>query len=113
MPAMQTVNRIIATSTHPVYVVDWNRPPEYGAPQSLPPPVKEWLENKYPEVEVGRLDCLQALEPEASIRAIWEERLTASVFLVGLNAEQADAFFSDLSCSQSRLPKSPNFYFFR
>ena len=79
MPAMQTVNRIIATSTHPVYVVDWNRPPEYGAPQSLPPPVKEWLENKCPEVKVGLLDCLQVPEPEASIRGSREERITASV----------------------------------
>ncbi len=111
MPSMQTVNRIIATSTHPVYVVDWNRSPEYGAQQSLPPPVKEWLENKCPEVEVGRLDYLQVPEPEASIRAIWEERLTASVFLVGLNAKQAEAFFTDLSCSRSRLPESSDFYF--
>ena len=113
MPTMQTVDRIIATSSHPVYVVEWNRSSEYGTPQSLPPPVKEWLENKCPEVEVGRLDCLQVPEPEASIRGSGEEQITASVFLVGLNAEQADALFTDLSCSQSRLPKSPDFYFFR
>lgn len=113
MPHLQTVNRIIATSSHPVYVVDWNRSSEYGAPQSLPPPVKEWLENKCPEVEVGRLDCLQAPEQEASIRGNREERATASVFIVGFNAEQADAFIDDLSCSQSRLPKPPDFYFVR
>ena len=113
MPAMQTVNRIIATSTHPVYVVEWNRPPEYGAPQSLPPPVKEWLENKCPEVKVGLLDCLQVPEPEASIRGSREERTTASVYILGFNAEQADAFIADLSCSQSRLPKSHEFYLIR
>ena len=113
MPSMQTVNRIIATSTHPVYVVDWNRSPEYGAPQSLPPPVKEWLENKCPEVEVGRLDYSQAPEAQPSIRANREERITASVFIIGFNAEQADAFTADLSCSQSRLPKSPDFYLIR
>ena len=113
MPHMQTADRIIASSTHPVYVIDWNRSSEYGAPDGLPLPVREWLENKCPEVEFGRLDCLQVPEPEASIRAIWEERLTASVFIIGFNAEQADAFIADLSCSQSRLPKSPDFYFIR
>ena len=115
MPSMQTVNRIIATSTHPVYVIDWNRSSEHGSPESLPHPIKEWLETKYPEVEVGRLDYPQAPEAQPSIRSNREEQLTASVFIIGFNAEQADAFIADLSCSQSRsrLPKSPDFYLIR
>ena len=113
MPAMQTVNRIIATSTHPVYVIDWNRSSEHGELKRLPRSVEEWLEIKYPEVEVVRLDYPQAPEPQPSIRGSREKRITASVFIIGFNAEQADAFIADLSCSQSRLPKSPDFYFIR
>lgn len=44
MPSMQTPDRIIASSTHPIYVIDWNCSPEHGAPDGLPPPVREWLE---------------------------------------------------------------------
>ena len=113
MPSMQTVNRIIATSTHPVYVIDWNRSPEHGAPDGLPPPVREWLETECPEVEFGRLDYRQAPEAQPSISGNREERITASVFIIGFNAEQADAFITDLSCSRSRLPKSPDFYLIR
>ena len=113
MPSMQTPDRIIATSTHPVYVIDWNRSSENGSRESLPRPVKEWLEAKHPEVEVGRLDYLQAPEAQLSLQENREERFTASVFIIGFNAEQADAFIADLSCSQSRLPKSPDFYFIR
>ena len=113
MPHMQTADRIIATSTHPVYVIDWNRPSERGAPHGLPPPVREWLETECPEVEFGRLDYPQAPEAQPSIRANREERITASVFIIGFNAEQADAFIADLSYLQSSLPKSPDFYFIR
>ena len=113
MPSMQTPDRIIATSTHPVYVIDWNRLSEHGFRESLPRPVKEWLEAKYPEVEIGRLDYLLAPEAQLSIRDNREERITASVFIIGFNAEQADAFIADLSCSQSRLPKSHEFYLIR
>ena len=113
MPHLQTADRIIATSTHPVYVIDWNRSSEHGAPDGLPPPVREWLETECPEVEFGRLDYPQAPEAQLSIRDNREERITASVFIIGFNAEQADAFTAYLSCSQSRLPKSPDFYFIR
>ena len=113
MPPVQTVDRIIATSTHPVYVIDWNRSSEYGSRESLPRPVEEWLEAKCPEVEFGRLDYPQAPEAQLSIRDNRAERITASVFIIGFNAKQADALIADLSCSQSRLPKSPDFYFIR
>ena len=113
MPHMQTAGRIIASSTHPVYVIDWNRSSEYGELNRLPRPVEEWLETKCPEVEIGRLDYPQAPEAQPSISGNLEERITASVFIIGFNAEQADAFIADLSCSQSRLPKSPDFYFIR
>ena len=113
MPSIQTPDRIIASSTHPVYVIDWNSSPEHGDPGSLPHPIKEWLETKCPEVEVGRLDYRQVPEPQPSIRGSRDERITASVFILGFNAEQADAFIADSSCWQSRLPKSPSFYFIR
>ena len=113
MPHMQTTGRIIASSTHPVYVIDWNRSPEHGDLESLPYPIKEWLETKYPEVEVGRLDYRQVPEPQLSIRRSREERITASVFILGFNAEQADAFIADLSRSQRTLPKSPDFHLVR
>ena len=113
MPHMQTADRIIASSTHPIYVIDWNCSSEHGTPDGLPPPVKEWIETECPEVEFGRLDFPQAPEAQPSISGNREERITASVFILGFNAEQADAFIADLSCSQSRLPKSPDFYFIR
>ena len=113
MPHMQTAGRIIASSTHPVYVIDWNRSPEHGDPESLPHPIKEWLETKCPEVEVGRLDYRQVPEPQTSIRGSRDKRITASVFILGFNAEQADAFIAECSCSRSRLPESPDFYFIR
>ena len=113
MPSMLTPDRIIATSTHPVYVIDWNSSPEHGDPGSLPHPIKEWLETKCPEVEFGRLDYPQTPEPHPSIRGSREERITASVFILGFNAQQADAFIADCPCSQSRPPKSPGFYFVR
>ena len=113
MPSMQTPDRIIATSTHPVYVIDWNCSSEHGTPDGLPPPVKEWLEAKYPEVEIGRLDYLLAPEAQLSIRDNREERITASVFIFGFNAEQAEAFTADWSCLQSMLPSPPDFYFVR
>ena len=113
MPHLQTPDRIIATSTHPVYVIDWNRSSEHGSPDGLPHPIKDWLETKCPEVEFGRLDYPQAPEAQPSISGNREERITASVFIFGFNAEQADAFIADLSCSQSRLLESPNFYLIR
>ena len=112
MPAMQTPDRIIASSTHPVYVIDWNRSSEHGSRESLPRPVKEWLEAKHPEVEFGLLDYPQAPEAQPSISGNWEGT-TASVYIIGFSAEQADAFIADSSCWQSRLPKSPSFYFIR
>lgn len=36
MPPLQTVDQIIASSTHPVYVIGWNRSPERGDPESAP-----------------------------------------------------------------------------
>ena len=113
MPPLQTVDQIIATSTHPVYVIDWNPPSEHGSPESLPCQIKEWLGTNCPKVAVGRLCYPQGREPQPSIRENLKERITASVFILGFNAEQADAFISDLSRSQSRLPKSPDFYFIR
>ena len=113
MPSMQTPDRIIASSTHPIYVIDWNCSPEHGAPDGLPPPVREWLETECPEVGFGRLDYPKAPEAQLSIGRNREERTTASVFIIGFNAEQADAFIADFSFSQSRLPKSPDFYLIR
>ena len=113
MPHLQTADRIIATCTHPVYVIDWNCSSEHGTPDGLPHPIKDWLETKCPEVEFGLLDYPQAPEAQPSISGNREERITASVFIIGFNAEQADAFMADLSCSQSRLPKSPDFYLIR
>ena len=113
MPHLQTADRIIATCTHPVYVIDWNCSSEHGTPDGLPHPIKDWLETKCPEVEFGLLDYPQAPEAQLSIRDNREERITASVFILGFNAEQADAFTADWSCSPSRLPKSPDFYFIR
>ena len=113
MPHLQTADRIIATCTHPVYVIDWNCSSEHGTPDGLPHPIKDWLETKCPEVEFGLLDYLQAPEAQLSLQENREERFTASVFIIGFNAEQADAFIADLSCSQSKLPKSPDFYLIR
>ena len=113
MPSIQTPDRIIASSTHPVYVIDWNRLSEYGAADGLPPPVREWLETECPEVEFGRLDYPQAPEVKLSIHGNRGARITASIFIIGFDAEQADAFITDFSCSQSRLPKSPDFYLIR
>ena len=113
MPHLQTADRIIATCTHPVYVIDWNRSSEHSELKRLPRPVEEWLETECPEVEFGRLDYPQSHEPQPSIGGNREERITASVFIIGFNAEQADAFITDLSCSRSRLPKSPDFYLIR
>ena len=101
MPLLQSVDRIIATSTHPVYVIDWNRSPEQSAPEILPHPIEEWLKTKCPEVEVGRLCYSQG------------QRIRAAVLILGFNAEQADAFIADLSYPPSQLPKSPDFYFIR
>ena len=112
MPAMQTPDRIIATCTHPVYVIDWNCSSEHGTPDGLPHPIKDWLETKCPEVEFGLLDYPQAPEAQPSISGNWEGT-TASVYIIGFSAEQADAFIADSSCWQSRLPKSPSFYFIR
>ena len=113
MPTMQTADRIITTSTHPVYVIDWNRRPEHGSSESLPCQVKEWLEINCPKVAVGRLDYLEGREPQLYVLGSQGLRIPASVFILGFNAEQADAFIADLSCSQGRLPKSPDFYFIR
>ena len=113
MPTMQTVDQIIATSTHPVYVIDWNHLQKHDGTENLPPPVKEWLETKSPGVKIGRLEHTQRPEPQPSPRESREERITSSVFILGFNAKQADAFIADLSCSQSRLPKSPDFYIVR
>ena len=113
MPSMQTPDRIIASSTHPVYVIGWNHPQEHDELKRLPRPVEEWLETECPEVEFGRLDYPQAPEAQPAIRGNWGERITASVFIIGFNAEQADAFIADFSCSQSRLLESPNFYLIR
>ena len=57
MPSMQTPDRIIATSTHPVYVIDWNRSSEHGSRESLPRPVKEWLEAKHPELSLEDIEA--------------------------------------------------------
>lgn len=113
MPVMQTVNRIIATSTHPVYVFGLNHSTEHGAAKGLPNLVKEWLETNYPEVAVGRLDYPQAPEPQPSALGGLEQEITALAFILGFNAEQADAFVADFSCQPSKLPKSRDFYFVR
>ena len=113
MPSMQTPDRIIATCTHPVYVIDWNRSPEQNSPLSLPHPIEEWLKTKCPEVEVGQLCYPQEQEQQPSVLGSQGQRIRAAVFILGFNAEQADAFTADWSCLPSRLPKSPDFYFIR
>lgn len=113
MPRLQPIEHVIANSPCPIYVIDWNRSPEHGSPESLPGPVKEWLETKYPEVAIGRLDCPQAPEPQPSALGGLGQRITASTFILGFNAKQADAFVADFSCQPSKPPKSPDFYFVR
>ena len=78
MPHLQTADRIIATCTHPVYVIDWNCSSEHGTPDGLPHPIKDWLETKCPVVEFGLLDYPQAPEAQPSISGNWEGT-TASV----------------------------------
>ena len=113
MPLMQTVDRIIATSTHPVYVYGWKPATERCDLESLPRPIADWLEARYPKVEVGRLIYPQGQEPLPPSPSSEEEKILASAFILGFNAEQADAFIADLSYSPSRLPKSPDYYFIR
>ena len=113
MPSTQTVDRIIATSTHPVYVIDWNPPTENGSLESLPRQIKEWLGTNCPKVAVGRLVYPEGREPQVSALGSQGQRITASVFILGFNAQQADAFIADLSPSQRTLPESPDFYFVR
>lgn len=113
MPLLQSMDRIIATSTHPVYVIDWNRSPEQNALESLPHPIEEWLEARYPKVKVGRLCYPQEQEPQPSVLGSQGQRISAAVFILGFNAEQAEAFIADWSYLPSRLPKSPDFYFIR
>ena len=113
MPLLQSVDRIIATSTHPVYVYGWKPATERCDLESLPRPVADWLEARYPKVEVGRLCYPQEQESQPPSPNSEEEKILASAFILGFNAEQADAFTTDWSCSPSRLPKSPDFYFIR
>ena len=113
MPLLQSVDRIIATSTHPVYVYGWKPATEHCELESLPRPIADWLEARYPKVEVGRLCYPQEQESQPPLPSSEEEKILASAFILGFNAEQADAFIADLSCSQSKLPKSPDFYLIR
>ena len=113
MPLLQSVDRIIATSTHPIYVYGWKPATERCELESLPRPIADWLEARYPKVEVGRLIYPQVLEPQPPSPSCEEEEIPASAFILGFNAEQADAFIADWSYSPSRLPKSPDFYFIR
>ena len=113
MPLLQSVDRIIATSTHPIYVYGREPSPSQSELEGLPRPVEEWLEARYPKVEVGRLCYPQEQVSQPPSLSSEEERILASAFILGFNAEQADAFIADFSFSQSRLPKSPDFYLIR
>lgn len=113
MPPMQSVDRIIATSTHPVYVYAREPFPSQSDLERLPRPVEEWLKARYPKVEVGRLCYPQEREPQPSVHGSQGQRISTSVYILGFNAEQADAFIADWSTPPSLLPKSPDFYFIR
>ena len=108
-----SVDRIIATSTHPIYVDGRDPSPSQSEFERLPRPVEEWLEARYPKVEVGRLCYPQKQEPQPSVLGSQGQRIRAAVFILGFNAEQAEAFIADWSYSPSRLPKSPDFYLVR
>ena len=113
MPLLQSVDRIIATSTHPVYVYGWKPATQRCELESLPRPIADWLEARYPEADIGRLIYPQGKELQPPSPSSEEEKIPASVFILGFNAEQAEAFIADWSCPPGRLPKSPDFYFIR
>ena len=116
MPALKSIEQILAEGLDPAYVVfalpDW----EYFHPTELPAPIADWMARHCPEVEVRRISNIPS--PGTALFGLDQHHAEiisaleiAPVFQIGFNEEQAEAFAAAWPKPNNTTSENSEFYF--
>ena len=116
MPPLMSIDRLIAQSERPVYVIcpypEW---PHYD-PDNFPAPLAEWMAQHCPDVAISRLSCFTqdnlVYLGEANEDKTISDLTHSPIFLIGFNDEQAVHFSEAWKNPPLNTPESPSDFYF-